>query len=38
MPASFLHGVETKTDGYHRVQYCGMKFKNSTTELTEEPA
>ena len=34
----FLHGVETKTDGYHRVQYCGMKFKNSTTELTEEPA
>ena len=31
-----MHGITVKQDGYHRVQYCGMKFKKSAAKPETE--
>lgn len=31
-----MHGITVKQDGYHRVQYCGMKFKKSAAKPEAE--
>lgn len=31
-----MHGIVVKQDGYHRVQYYGMKFKNHAAETESE--
>lgn len=31
-----MHGITVKQDGYHRVQYCGMKFRNPATKPETE--
>ena len=31
-----MHGITVKQDGYHRVQYCGMKFKISAAKPEAE--
>ena len=31
-----MHGITVKQDGYHRVQYCGMKFRKSAAKPEAE--